>query len=82
MAKNPNRSPDKGFSKELASSPKLKPATAKKKFTWHKTVSGGEAKPDDMGTTRRLNQQREAAPADSNYSDEMGEMLRKRKAKL
>lgn len=82
MAKNPNRNPDKGFSKELAKAPKMEPAQAKKQFTWRKSVSGGEAKPQDMGTTRRINQQRPAAPADSNYSDEIGDMLKKRRAKL
>ena len=62
MAKNPNRSPDKGFIGEIESSPQIKPQQAKKRFTWHKDVSGGESSPQDMGTTQRLKKQAAVAP--------------------
>ena len=81
MAKNPNKNPDKGFRDELAKASSLKPQQAKKKFTWHKNVSGGEAAPQDMGTTRRMHSGAEVKPSTTNYSSEMAEFLRKRKAK-
>jgi hypothetical protein len=62
MAKssNPNKSPDKGFLKELDKAPDLasvKMKSSGKPFTWDKPVSGGEARPNQMNVPRRLNEQ-------------------------
>ncbi len=82
MAKNPNKNPDKGFRGELERAPKMPDAKAKPKFTWHKNVSGGEAKPQNMGTTQRLAKQTAARPADSNLANELANHITKRREKL
>lgn len=74
MAKNPNKSPEKGFIDEIESAPDLsksKVSGGQKPFTWGKPVAGGEAKPQQMNVPRRLKEQTKVGRPKSNIVAEV-----------
>ncbi len=78
MAKNPNRRPDKGFTRELGSNPKpIKPT--KKAFDWKDPVTIKSKDTMTMATPSRLANYREAKPTDTSLVDEHNEFTKKRR---
>lgn len=67
MAKNPNRTPNKGFIRELATKPEA--PKAKQNFTWTKHVAT-DGKAEDYGTLRRMQRHARAKEGTSNIVEE------------
>lgn len=74
---NPNRSPMKGFIKELAKAEK--PAAKDKSFKYEKRIV--PASLDSMNTPRRLTEHKALAPAKSNIVKETAQHVKNRGTK-
>jgi hypothetical protein len=71
--------PDKGFADELEKASSLKPAQAKKPFTWHKTVSGTPPTSNDSGVAKQAQGMRKAPSGPSNFVGEQRGKINKRR---
>jgi hypothetical protein len=75
---NPNKSPMKGFIKDIASGFAKKAAPVKKGFSWDRPVSKS-APAQSMNVPRRISENSAAAPAKSNIAAEAAKIVAKRR---
>lgn len=82
VAKDPNKSPDKGFSQEVVGDKQLPASKPKTAFTWHKVVAPGSAEPtQSMATPKRLSEHKAVGRPKSNFVSEAQKRLNDRKIK-